>query len=83
MVIAAGICARMASEDTLPNTDTPSIAPSSKKRKKDHYTLLGIKVVGPRDQDFQYHILNTLGVIWAKHAQMNSKPPLFLRSQPK
>ena len=73
---------RMASDDTPSTTDTPSIAPSSKKRKKDHYTLLGIKFVGPRDQDFKYHILNALGVIWAKPPQMNSKPPLFLRSQP-
>ena len=73
--------ARMASEDAPSNTETPSTAPSSKKRKKDHYTLLGIKFVGPRDQDFHYHILKALGVIWAKRPQMNSKPPLFLRSQ--
>ena len=72
----------MASDDALSTTDTPSIAPSSKKRKKDHYTLLGIKFVGPRDQDFKHHILNNLGVIWAKRPQQNSKPPLFLRSQP-
>ena len=73
----------MASDDPLTTTtDTPTTAPSSKKRKKDHYTLLGIKFVGPRDQDFKDHILDTLGVIWAQHAQQNSKPSLFLRSQP-
>lgn len=74
--------AEMASDDVSSITDTSSIAPSSKKRKKDHYTLLGIKFVGPRDQYFKTHILNPLGVIWAKRPQfLDSKPPLFLRSQ--
>ena len=74
--------ARMASDDAPSTTNTSSIAPSSKKRKKDHYTLLGISLVGPRDQGFKDHILDPLGVIWANRPQLNSKPPLFLRSQP-
>jgi len=73
---------RMASDHTPSTTDTSSIVPSSKKRKKDHYTLLGIKYIGPRDQGFKDHILDPLGVIWANRPQLNSKPPLFLRSQP-
>ena len=73
----------MASEDTSSTSDTSSIAHSSEKRKKDHYALLGSKFVDPRDQDFETHILDPLGVIWASPPQMsNRKPPLFLRSQP-
>ena len=74
--------ARMASEDAPSTSDNSSTVHSSKKRKKDHYTHLGIKFVGPRDQDFKEHILNALGVIWAKRPALNSKPPHFLRSQP-
>lgn len=75
--------AEMALDDVPSTTDTPSLAPSSNKRKRDHYSLLGIKFVGPRDQDFGTHILNPLGVIWGRRPQfLNSKPPLFLVSQP-
>ena len=74
--------ARMALDDALLTTDTSSVVPSSKKRKKDHYTQLGIKFVGPRDQGFKDHILDPLGVKWAKRPQLTSKPPLVLRSQP-
>ena len=73
---------RMALDDAPSTTDTSTIAPSSKKRKKDHYALLGIKFIGPRDQGFKDHILDPLGVIWTNRPQLNSKPPLFLRSQP-
>jgi len=75
-------CARMASDHTPSITDTSSIAPSSKKRKKDHYALLGITLVGPRDQGFKDHILDPLGVIWAARPHSKSKPPLSLGSQP-
>ncbi|KAL9636840.1 MAG: hypothetical protein Q9164_002572 [Protoblastenia rupestris] len=74
--------ARMASEHTPSTTDTSTIASSSRKRKKDHYTQLGIRFVGPRDQGFKDHILDPLGVIWADRPQLNSKPSLFLSSQP-
>lgn len=76
--------ARMASDDATSTTDTSSITPSnkSKKRKQDHYKQLGIKLVGPRDKEFKYHILDALGVFWAKRPQLNSKPPHFLSSQP-
>lgn len=74
--------ARMASEPVPSITDTSSIAPSSKKRKKDHYTQLGIEFVGPSDQGFKDHILDPLGVIWANRPQLNSKPPSFLSFQP-
>ena len=74
--------ARMASEQALSSTDTSSIASSSKKRKKDHYTQLGFKIVCPRDQGFKDHILDPLGVLWANRPQTNSKPPLFLSAQP-
>ena len=73
---------RMALDDAPSTTDTSTIAPSSKKRKKDHYALLEIKFIGPRDQGFKDHILDPLGVIWTNRPQVNSKPPLFLRSQP-
>ena len=74
--------AKMALDDAPSTTDTPSTVPSSKKRKKDHYTLHGITFVGPRDQDFGYQILNTLGVIWGPRPKRNDKPPRFLRSRP-
>ena len=86
--------ARMASEPAPSSTDTSNSknsAPSStdtsngrnssKKRKKDHYTELGIKHVGPRDQKFKDCILDPLGVCWAKRSRSKDKPPLFLSSQ--
>ena len=77
-------CARMASNDATSTTNTSNTVNSSKKlkRKKDHYASCGIKFVGPRDQGFKDHILDPLGVKWAKSFQLNGKPPQFLRSQP-
>lgn len=75
--------ARMASEVAPSNTDTSSIAPSSVKRKRDHYRQLGIEFVGPRDPGFKDHILDPLGVVWANRPQLNSKPPFYLNSQPR
>ncbi len=74
--------ARMASEVPPSTTDTSS-APSSKKRKRDHHRQLGIEFVGPRDPGFKDHILDPLGVIWAKNQQLNRKPPFYLNSQPR
>ena len=74
--------ARMTSEPAPSSTDTSNSKSSSKKRKKDHYTQLGITLVGPRDQKFKDYILDPLGVCWAKRSRSKGKPPLFLNSQP-
>ena len=74
--------AKMTSNNTPSTTDTSSIALSSKKRKKDHLAERGFKLVGPRDPDFDDHILEPLGVKWGTRSEPNSKPPLKLKSQP-
>ena len=74
--------ARMALEPAASTTDTSYSKTSSKKRKKDHYTQLGITFVGPRDQKFKDVILDPLGVYWAKPPRSEGKPPLFLTSHP-
>lgn len=74
--------ARMALEPAPSTTDTFSSKSLNKKRKKDHYTQLGVTFVGPRDQKFKDFILDPLGVYWADPPRFNDKPPLFLGSHP-
>ena len=73
---------RMASEPAPSTTDSYSSKSLNKKRKKDHYTQLGVTFVGPRDQRFKDLILDPLGVYWADRPRSKGKPPLFLSSNP-
>ena len=70
--------ARMASEPVSSTTDTPISKNPSKKRKKDHYTEIGITFVGPRDQKFKDYILDPLGVCWAERTRSKGRPPCSL-----
>ena len=73
--------AKMTSEHPPSTTDTSSVVPSTKKRKKTHYAHLGMKFIGPKDQGFKDHILDPLGVFLVNRPQMYSKPPTFIGSQ--
>ena len=72
----------MVLEPAPSTTDTSSSKFSNKKRKKDHYTQLGVTFVGPRDQKFKDSILDPLGVYWADRPRSKGKPPRFLSSNP-